>query len=158
MSPHPTRLITAIAANGVIGDGTTMGWHVPEELQFFKQTTMGGALIMGRTTCEGIGRLLPGRQTIVLSRDPKYRFPGADTATSLNAAFALAGDRPGYVAGGAQVYAEALGVVDELIISRLPFDAAGQVRFPTIPAGVFDLNSSTDHGSFTVERYTRITG
>lgn len=106
-------LIVAMARNRVIGKDNTLPWHLPEDLQHFKRTTLGAPIIMGRRTWDSIGRPLPGRRNIVVSRQPDWQATGAEHARSLPDALALcaAADSPAprvFVIGGAQLYAQAL--------------------------------------------------
>jgi len=127
-------LIAAMAANRVIGRDGVIPWHIPEELQWFKAATMGHILIMGRKTYESIGRPLPGRATIVISRDPGCSFPGCATAGSLNEALArCAGHDKVFIAGGAQIYTLALPVADTILLSVLDQEIEGDTFFPVIP-------------------------
>ena len=127
-----------MAANRVIGRGNTIPWHIPEELQWFKTTTMGHVLIMGRKTHESIGRPLPGRTTLVISRDKDRCFPGCTMAQSLNQALELcAGREKVFIAGGAQIYAQALPLADTIILSVLDQEVAGDTFFPSIPEQKF---------------------
>ncbi len=126
MTPGGKRvvLVAAVADNGVIGDGPDIPWRVPGEQATFKELTLGHVLVMGRTTYESIGRPLPGRTTIVLTRDPAWT-PGHDevrVAHSVEDALRLADSLPGdvMVAGGAAVYAAALAAADEQVLSRIP--------------------------------------
>ncbi|MGE9807002.1 MULTISPECIES: dihydrofolate reductase [unclassified Janibacter] len=130
-----TRLtmIAAVGRNGVIGDGSAMPWHLPEDLRFFKATTVGHALIMGRATFDSIGRALPGRRTIVVTRQHDWTRPGVETAHSLPDALALAG--PGdevFVCGGGQVYREAMPWAQRLVITEVDQSPEGSVTFPAI--------------------------
>jgi len=127
-------IIAAMAVNRVIGDKGVIPWHLPGELQWFKSTTMGHVLIMGRKTHESIGRPLPGRDTIVISRDPGRSFPGCATATSLPDALArCAGREKVFIAGGAQIYALALPLTDTILLSILDRSVTGDTFFPGIP-------------------------
>lgn len=137
-------IIAAMAANRVIGRENTIPWHIPEELQWFKATTMGHVLIMGRKTYESIGRPLPGRTTIVISRDKNRCFPGCTTVQSLNQALDLcAGRKKVFIAGGAQIYALALPLADTIILSVLGHEVAGDTLFPPLPEGEFTETSRT---------------
>lgn len=127
-------VIAAMAANRVIGDKGVIPWHIPGELQWFKAVTMGHILIMGRKTHESIGRPLPGRATIVISRDPGRSFPGCAMAASLPAALALcAGREKVFIAGGAQIYTLALPLTDTILLSVLDQEITGDTFFPVIP-------------------------
>ena len=145
-------LIAAVAENGVIGDAGTIPWHLPDDFAHFKATTLGHTLVMGRATYESIGRPLPGRTTIVLSRDPAWSAEGVLVATSYDEALKLAADLPGdvYVAGGAAIYALALPSADEQILTEVrlapegdtfypPFDRDEWVEIGRIARGGFDL-------------------
>jgi len=125
-------LVAAVARNRVIGHGPDIPWSVPGEQRLFKEVTLGHTLVMGRTTYESIGRPLPGRETIVLTRDPGWSSNGVRTARSLVDALGQAALLPGevVVAGGAQVYAAALPMASEQIISEIPLEPEGDVLYP----------------------------
>jgi dihydrofolate reductase len=125
-------LVAAVARNGVIGNGPDIPWRIPGEQRLFKELTMGHTLVMGRTTYESIGRPLPGRTTIVLTRDPAWSAEGVLVARSLDDALAQASSLPGdvMVVGGAQVYAAALPVATEQVISEVPLSPEGDVLYP----------------------------
>jgi dihydrofolate reductase len=125
-------LVAAVGRNGVIGDGSAMPWHLPEDLRFFKETTLGGTLLMGRGTWDSIGRALPGRRTIVLTRRTDRTFPGAEVAHSLAEALALAGDGEVFVAGGGDVYAQTLPHADRLVLTEVDLAPEGATRFPEL--------------------------
>ncbi|SFC53140.1 dihydrofolate reductase [Nocardioides terrae] len=136
-------LVAAVAENGVIGAGPDIPWHIPGEQAEFKALTMGHTLVMGRTTFESIGRPLPGRTTIVLTRDPSWSYPptGSGTASVLVAntveeALAMAAGLPGdvMVVGGAQVYAAALPYADRQVITRVRLRPEGDVHYPAFAA------------------------
>jgi dihydrofolate reductase len=142
MTPGGKRvvLVAAVARNGVIGDGPHIPWRLPGEQRLFKELTVGHVLLMGRTTYDSIGRPLPGRTTIVLTRDPAWSADGVLVAHSLDEALAVA-DGLGVdagdvmVAGGAQVYAAALAVADEQVISEVDLEPPGDVRYPAYDRG-----------------------
>ncbi|MDW8322476.1 MAG: dihydrofolate reductase [Burkholderiales bacterium] len=124
-------IVAAVARNGVIGVDNRLPWHLPEDLRHFKRLTLGHHLIMGRRTFESIGRPLPGRTTVILSRDPTYRAIGCLTAGSLQEALALCGDDPEvFVVGGAQLYAQALPLADRLYLTEIEADYDGDAHFP----------------------------
>jgi dihydrofolate reductase len=125
-------LVAAVARNGVIGNGPDIPWRIPGEQAEFKKLTMGHVLLMGRTTYESIGRPLPGRTTIVLTRDPSWLAEGVVVAHDLDDALAQAASLPGdvMVVGGAQVYAAALPVATEQVISEIPLSPEGDVLYP----------------------------
>lgn len=144
MTPGGKRvvLVAAVARNGVIGDGPDIPWRLPGEQRLFKELTVGHVLLMGRTTYDSIGRPLPGRTTIVLTRDPSWSAAGVLVAHSLDEALAVA-DGLGVdagdvmVAGGAQVYAAALPVADEQVISEVDLEPPGDVRYPAYERGAW---------------------
>ena len=129
-----TRLtiIAAVARNGVIGHRGGMPWHLPGELAQFKATTLGHTLVMGRATFDSIGRALPGRRTIVITRNPTWHHAGVETAHSFADALALAG--PGdevFAAGGAQIYELALPFAQRLVITEVDAEPEGDTWFPS---------------------------
>ena len=124
-------LVAAVAANGVIGREGGLPWHLPEDLQHFKRLTLGHPLIMGRRTWESLGKPLPGRDNIVVTRRPGYEAPGAALANSLEAALALcAGEPVVFVIGGRDLFAESLSIAAALILTEIHRDFPGDVRCP----------------------------
>jgi len=131
-------IIAAMAANRVIGREGAMPWHLPDELQWFKATTMGHAVIMGRKTYQSIGHPLPGRTNIVISRNRQISFSGCIVASSLQQAFEqCAGQTKAFIAGGAEIYALALPVADTILLTVLDLTIPGDTVFPPIPEGQF---------------------
>jgi dihydrofolate reductase len=125
-------LIVARARNGVIGRDNALPWRLPEDLAHFKRTTMGAPLIMGRKTHESIGRALPGRRNIVVTRDAARRFDGCDTVTSLDAALALCETLHAplaYLIGGAQLYREGIERAERLIVTEIDHAFEGDATF-----------------------------
>jgi dihydrofolate reductase len=138
MSDPEVVLVAAVARNGVIGRDNSLPWHLPADLRRFKSLTMGKLLVMGRKTFESIGRPLPGRRTVVVTSNPDWAVPGVRTADSLLAALGSAGDDPEViVAGGGQVYAEAMPLADRLEITHVDQDVDGETRFPDIDPAVW---------------------
>jgi dihydrofolate reductase len=124
-------LIVARARNGTIGKGNAMPWHLPADLAHFKRTTLGCPVIMGRRTWESLGRALPGRRNIVVSRTPGFLAPGAEVAASLADAWRLAeGAREAFVIGGAQLYAQALPEADRIYLTDVEGEVEGDTFFP----------------------------
>jgi dihydrofolate reductase len=121
--------IVAMADNGVIGRGGGLPWRLPEDLKRFRSLTMGHALLMGRRTQESIGRALPGRRNLVLSRDPAWRAPGCETVASPQAALALV-EPPQtlFVIGGAEVYRACWGFVGRLELTEVHAEVPGDTR------------------------------
>jgi dihydrofolate reductase len=131
-TPAPLALIVAVARNGVIGRDGGLPWHLSEDLRHFKRTTGGHAIIMGRKTHESIGRALPNRRNIIVTRSGAT-FEGCETARSLNAAIDLArqtDDCP-FIIGGATLYAEALPFVTEIHLTSIDRDVEGDTHFPS---------------------------
>lgn len=141
MTPGGKRvvLVAAVADNGVIGNGPDIPWRIPGEQAEFKALTLGHVLLMGRTTYESIGRPLPGRTTVVLTRDPAWSAQGVHVAHDLAAALALADGLPGdvMVAGGAEVYAAALDVADEQVLTEVHLEPEGDVHYPAFDRSVW---------------------
>ncbi len=135
-------LIVAMAENGVIGRDGALPWHLPADLRRFKTLTMGHSMVMGRKTFESIGRVLPGRRSIVVSRDPEWRAEGAWTAPSLEAALALtATEAEVFVIGGAEIFRQALPRADRLYLTRVLAEVEGDVYFPELDASEWRLVS-----------------
>lgn len=148
-------LIAAVARNGVIGADGGIPWHLPEDFRHFKATTLGHTLVMGRATYDSIGRPLPGRATIVLTRDPAWHAEGVSTAASLEEALALAeGDV--YVAGGATVYAQALPYADAQLLSEVDLAPAGDTFYPAFDRAEWHEVGRTAHDGFEVVRWERL--
>jgi dihydrofolate reductase len=166
-STSPTRLelIAAVAANGVIGRGGTLPWHLPDDLKRFKQLTHGHAIVMGRRTYESIGRPLPGRQNIVVSRGWDQRpHPDLVLAASLDEAIfeAAASPPPAFIIGGAALYAAALPRVEILHLTELDEAVDGDTLFPPFDRSQWRLVEEIHHGrddrhaiSFRFRRYLR---
>ncbi len=128
------NLIVARSRGGVIGRGGTLPWHLPEDLRHFKRITMGYPLVMGRLTWESIGRPLPGRRSIVVTRNPGWRAPGAERAASLEQALAMCeGSAEAFVIGGAQLFAQALPLARRLFLTEIDADFEGDTWCPPIP-------------------------
>ena len=124
-------LVAAVAANGIIGANGKLPWHLPEDLKHFKRVTLGHPVIMGRKTWESLKGPLPGRENIVITRQPGYEAPGAAVASSLDAALALcAGERVACVIGGTQIFKEALPAASGLIMTEIKQDFPGDTWFP----------------------------
>jgi len=132
MPQNPPRIsiIVARARNGVIGKQGALPWHLPEDLAHFKATTTGHAIIMGRKTWDSIGRPLPKRRNIVVTRNPDWSAAGAERAGSLTEAVALAAGDEVFIIGGAQLYDEALGMADKLIVTEIEADFEGDTWLP----------------------------
>lgn len=122
--------VAAMAANRVIGDAGRIPWHLPEDLRWFKELTMGGTLLMGRVTYESIGRPLPGRRTIVLSRREGLQIPGVAVIRDLSQLQQAAGTGEVFVVGGAEVYRVALPYCRDLYLTELRREVDGDRQMP----------------------------
>lgn len=128
-------LIWAQARDGVIGKDNTIPWHIPEDLAFFKENTVGLPVVMGRLTWDSLPpkfRPLPGRRNIVLTRDRTWSADGAEVVSGLDEALALAGDTEVVVMGGGQVYAQAMPHATRLIVTEVDLDVDGDATAPPI--------------------------
>jgi dihydrofolate reductase len=125
-------LIAAIAANRVIGNRGTLPWHLPDDLARFKRLTMGHPVVMGRATFQSMGKPLPGRRNIVLTRDRAAVIPGCELAHSLEEARALGGDQELFIIGGAAVYALFLPVADLMYLTLIDAEVTGDTFFPEV--------------------------
>jgi dihydrofolate reductase len=152
-------LIAAVADNGVIGNGPDIPWKIPGEQAWFKEFTMGNILVMGRTTFESIGRPLPGRDTIVLTRDPAWSHDGVRVAPDIGAALGLAADLPGdvMVAGGAQVYLAAMPFATRQVISWVHQSPPGDVFYPPYDAGRWQETDREVHDGYDRAFLSRVT-
>ena len=128
-------MIVAMAKNNVIGLNNDMPWHLPADLQWFKKTTLGSPIIMGRKTYDSIGRPLPGRLNIILSRDTELEIEGCSVVNSLEDALQTAKDADNskdeiFITGGAHLYNEYLSQVDTLYLTLIDTELAGDTFFP----------------------------
>ena len=123
-------LIAAMGKNRAIGLDGRMPWHIPAELQHFKQATMGKAILMGRKTWQSIGRPLPGRQNIVISRNPDFVATGADVAGSLESAAEVSQADDIMVIGGGQLYELALPLAQQMILTLIDIEPEADTWFP----------------------------
>ncbi len=155
-------IIVAVAENGVIGDRNMLLWHISEDLRRFKRLTTGHPVVMGRKTCESLGRPLPNRRNVVITRS-EIQIAGCEVVHSLDEALALfPADEEVFVIGGAQIYAEALPIADRLYLTRVHCNYEGDTRFPDWNPAEWRLVASErfEHGTeypypFTFETYER---
>ena len=132
-------MIVAMASNRVIGRNNKLPWYLPGDLKYFKQATMGKPILMGRKTYESIGKPLPGRLNIVITRDTSWTAPGVTAVNSIDEAFSVAagqaeldGQNEVMVIGGDQIYAACLPVVDRLYLTEVHADVEGDAYFPEV--------------------------
>jgi len=137
-------MVVCVANGGTIGKDGTLPWHLPEDLRHFKAVTMGHAMIMGRKTYASIGRALPGRRSVVVTRDRAFVAPGCDVCGSLAEALAAARttDTEPRVIGGAALYLEALPLTTRLFLTRLHRDVEGDTFFPLSALGDFEVRET----------------
>ena len=152
-------LIAALAEDGTIGHQGQIPWHLREDLQRFKKITLGHTVIMGRKTFQSIGRPLPGRANLVLTRDPAFRAPdGVPTFASLEDALAHCrhqGESTAFIIGGAEVYRHALDLADRLLLTRVHQDVHGDTRFPPLDFGDWTEVSRQDTPECSFVEYRR---
>lgn len=158
----PLSLIVAHANNNVIGNNNALPWHLPEDLKRFRALTTGHHIIMGRKTYESLGRLLPGRTTIIVTRNKDYKIEGALIAHSLQAALVLAtGDAEPFVIGGAELYKDGLKFATKLYITEVQAEVLGDAYFEKIDLKLWQETSRENHLSenglvFSYVTYTLI--
>lgn len=141
-------IVVAWAQDRIIGRGTELPWHLPDDLRHFKELTMGHHLIVGRRTWESIGRPLPGRRMVVVSRGAPRLPPEVELMPSLREALSLAagrGETEGFVAGGARLYAAALRRAERIYLTRIDATVEGDIRFPDIDWGHWRLTGREEH-------------
>ncbi|HMB10904.1 dihydrofolate reductase [Saliniramus sp.] len=150
----PLTIVAAIADNGVIGDDNRLIWRLKSDLRRFKQITLGKPMIMGRKTFDSIGRPLPGRRIIVMTRDPDFAVDGVDVARSFDAACVRAdavaqemGASEIIVAGGSQIYAQALPAAQRLRLTRVHAMPDGDAHFPDFDSTQFRIIAESGHGA-----------
>ena len=131
-------LVAAMGKNRAIGLDGRMPWHLPAELQHFKQVTMGKAIVMGRKTWQSIGRPLPGRQNIVISRNPDFIATGADVVGSLEAALEISESEEIMVIGGGQLYSLALAYARRMILTLIDIEPEADTWFPEWNSGQWE--------------------
>lgn len=147
---HPSRvsIIAAMAKNRVIGANNAIPWHLPGELKMFKTITMGHHIVMGRNTWESIGRLLPGRTTVVVTRQPDYRIAGAIVAATLDGAIAACRDDDEiFIIGGAQLYAAALPRADRIYLTEVDAEVEGDTCMPAVDLAQWHAHSIEAHAA-----------
>ncbi len=133
--PASLTLIVAYSTNRVIGRDNALPWKLPGDLAHFKRSTLGHPIIMGRKTWDSLGRPLPGRSNIVISRNPDFSAQGAIPAPTLEAAVAACGDiEEAFVIGGAQIYAQALPMARRVLATEVHADVDGDAFFPLLPS------------------------
>jgi dihydrofolate reductase len=139
-------IIVAMSSNRVIGVNNTLPWHLSEDLKHFKSLTTGHTIIMGRKTYESIGRPLPNRRNIVISRNKEASYEGAEVVHSIEDAFSISrNDNEVFVIGGSNIYQQALSLVDHLYITEIKKRFSGDAYFPEINKQIWVESSREDH-------------
>ena len=146
------KAIAAMAGNRVIGDKGSIPWRLPEDFKWFKRTTMGHILAMGRKTYESIGRPLPGRETFVFSRT-RREIPGVRTFTDLSELDQLKTDKIIWIVGGSEIYRQMLPKCSELYLTRVQRDVTGDTFFPEFEDRFYLADTVLEQPEFTVERW-----
>ena len=152
MTARPAiTLVVARAANGMIGRGGRLPWHIPADLRRFKALTMGSVMVMGRRTFDSLPGLLPGRRHVVLTRDQGWRAPGTEAAHDVDQALALAGDAPVSVIGGAEIFQLFLPIADRIELTEVLDDVEGDTIMPDPRSGggwreTFSENHAAEDG------------
>lgn len=150
-------VIVAVANHHVIGVNNTLPWHLPEDLKRFKALTTGHHIIMGRKTYESLGRLLPNRTTVIVTRNPHYQVDGALIAHSLPAALALCeGDNEPFLIGGAELYKVGMQLANKLYITEVHADFSGDAFFEPIDASRWQEVARETHISANGLRYSYV--
>ncbi|HXF98074.1 MAG TPA: dihydrofolate reductase [Gaiellaceae bacterium] len=157
-------VVAAVARNGVIGHGGELPWRLPEDLRRFRELTLGHPVVMGRRTWDSLPerfRPLPGRRNVVVTRDPAWGAEGAERAGSLEEALRLlTGEERVFVAGGGQLYAAALPLADELLLTEIDADVEGDTLFPPLDRAAYrevarEARVAEDGTAFAFVRYER---
>lgn len=139
MSEHDPKIIfvVAVAQNGVIGRENKLPWRLKTDLAHFKATTLGHPILMGRRTWDSLGRALPGRRNLVVTRDDAYHAAGAEVFHSVDAALAAVSDGKVFVIGGAEIFRQLLDRADEIVLTEVHADVPGDVHFPAFDGSAF---------------------
>lgn len=151
-------IIVAVAHDGVIGVNNTLPWHLPEDLKRFRALTMGHHIIMGRKTYDSLGRLLPGRTTVIVTRNENYKVEGALVAHSLEAAIALCeDDEEVFLIGGAELYQAGLKLAHKLYITEIELDVAGDAFFSKLVSTEWQETEREAHTSEKGLKFSYVT-
>lgn len=140
-------LVVAVDAQGGIGIDNRMPWHLPEDFAHFKRVTLGKPIVMGRKTFESIGRVLPGRRNIVVTRNAGWAHEGVETAASLEAAIAMLDGQPASIIGGAQIFTQAIAFADAMIVTHIDHTFDCDTFFPPIDAALWQVTARETHYS-----------
>lgn len=151
-------LVVAIDAQRGIGIDNKLPWHLPEDLAHFKRVTLGQPIVMGRKTFDSIGRPLPGRRNIVVTRNAQWRHEGVETADSLDGALAMLGGENASIIGGGQIFAESMDLADRMIVTEIAHTFDCDAFFPPIdPAVWVEMARETHHSEANGYDYAFVT-
>ena len=125
------KIIVAMSKNRVIGDSNTLIWHLPEDLKRFRQLTTGNTIVMGRKTYESIGKPLPNRRSIIITRDPDYSVEGCEVVNSLEEALLLS-NSDCFIIGGGEIYRQAIDIADRIYLTLINKEFEGDTSFPEL--------------------------
>jgi dihydrofolate reductase len=153
-------LIAAVAKNNVIGIKNALPWNIPEDLQHFKELTMGKAVLMGQKTYESLlgylGRALPGRKSIVVSNDPNFKpVEGVEMYRDLHEALVAYSGKELFIIGGASIYKQTIELADTLFVTHVDREVEGDVYFPEIAQSLWQKTSEEKHDGFSFAVYER---
>jgi dihydrofolate reductase len=148
------KAIAAMSLNRVIGAGNKIPWHLPEDFKWFKQLTTGNIVVMGRKTFESIGRPLPNRETVILSRS-QFSFPGVRTLSDLSELDLANESREIFICGGAQIYQQALPFCSDLYLTLVKREVAGDAFFPSFESQFTLAEEVRDNPEFKILHYVR---
>ena len=153
---RPWVAIAAVSENGVIGNGADIPWHLPEDFKWFKQATLGHVLVMGRKTFESIGRPLPKRQTVVVTRSTGFSCEGVDVIASPTEIADIETrypDKTIFIAGGGEIYRQTLPQCSGILLSLVHRTVEGDVRFPAFEEGFTKVETLRAADDFSIFRY-----
>lgn len=145
--PAHLTIVVATDTNNGIGINNTLPWHLPEDLAHFKRTTSGHPIIMGRKTFDSIGRPLPNRRNIVITRNPDWQHAGVEAVSSIAEAKALVGEQQAFIIGGGQIFADTLEATDRLIVTRIDKAFDCDAFFPAIDPAKWQETAREEHHS-----------
>ncbi|MDP2813555.1 MAG: dihydrofolate reductase [Erysipelotrichaceae bacterium] len=153
-------IIVAIGHNYVIGKDGWMPWNIPEDLRHFKEKTLNHTVVMGRKTFDAIGRPLPRRKNIVVTRDPRWHFDGVEVIDDFELFLQKnqKSENEIFIAGGAQIYETALPYAEKMIISHIDTEIDGDTFFPKWDRTKFDLTDTVEYTDFSVKTYQKKKG
>ncbi|MBB6612078.1 dihydrofolate reductase [Pontibacter sp. Tf4] len=149
-------IVVAVAENNVIGKDNKLIWHLPADLRFFKNLTMGHPIVMGRKTYESIGKPLPGRTTVIITRQHDFEAPGCIVVNSIDKAIVQAQtiDQDVYIIGGAEIYKQALSKADTIYLTRVHHTFEGDTFFPEIVENQWEAVSEEKHEPDEKNKYS----